>query len=66
MKNVSTEIEVEALGKLKFPDYQKFSCVNEAYSDLTSKIFDVVNQVAPAKAIGIKNNINEWFDEETA
>ena len=43
MKNFLTEIYEEALGKLTFPDYKNFGCVNKAYSDLTSKIFDVVS-----------------------
>ena len=36
-KNFSTEIYEAALGKLIFPDYENFSCVNEGCSDLTSK-----------------------------
>ena len=66
MNNFSTEIYKEALGKLTFPDYESFSCVNKAYSDLTSNIFDVVNKEAPAKTIRVKNNTNEWFDGDTA
>ena len=64
MNNLSTEIYEEALGKLIFPDYENFGCVNKAYSDLTSKILDVVNKVAPGRAIRVKNNTNEWFDGE--
>ena len=66
MKNLSTEIYEEFLGKLAFPDYENFSCVNEAYSDLTSKMFDIVNKVAPKEIIRVKNNTNEWFDGEIA
>ena len=62
MKNVSTEIYEEALGKLTFPNYGNTSCVNEAYFDLTSKIFDVVNKVAPTKCIRIKNSTNSRRD----
>ena len=65
-KDFSAETYLKALGKLKFPGYENFDCVNKAYSDLTSKIFDVVNKVAPPKSITIKNNTNEWFDGETA
>ena len=65
MKNFSTEIDGKAQGKLTFLDYENFSCINEAYSDLTSKTFDVVNKVAPTKTIRVKNNTNEWFDGET-
>ena len=64
MKNFSNEIYEEVLGRLTFPDYENFSSVNEAYSDLTSKNFDVVNKVAPTKTIRVKNNTNEWFDGE--
>ena len=66
MKNFSTKIYEKALVKLRFPDCENFSCVNEAYSDLTSKIFDIVNKVTPTKTIQIKNNKNKWFDGETA
>ena len=40
--------------------------VNNPYSDLTSKIFDVVNKVEPTKTIRVKNNTNKWFDREIA
>ena len=66
MKNFSTEIYDEALGKLTFPDYENFGCVNKAYSDLTSKFFYVVNKMAPTKTIRVKNNTNEWLDGEIA
>ena len=66
MKNFSTEIYEEALGKLTFPDYENFGCGNKAYSDLTSKTFDVVNKVTPTKTTRVKNNTNEWFDGEIA
>ena len=66
MKNFSTEIYEEALGKLTFPDYENFGCGNKAYSDLTSKTFDVVNKVTPSKTTRVKNNTNEWFDGEIA
>ena len=33
-KNFSTEIYEDAPGKLTFPDYESFGCVNNAYSDL--------------------------------
>ena len=57
MKNFSTEINEEALGKATFPDFENFSCVNEACSYVTSKTFDVVNKVAPTKTIRVKNKI---------
>ena len=66
MKNFSSEIYEEAVGNLTFPDYENVSYVNEDYSGLTSKLFDVVNEVAPAKTITAKNNTNESFDGEIA
>ena len=61
MKNFSAEIYEKALSNLIFPDYESFSCVNKAYSDLTSKFFDLVNKVVHTKTIRVKNNTNEWF-----
>ena len=66
MKNFSTENYEKTLAKLTFPDYENFSCASEAYSDLTSKIFDVVKKVAPTKTIGVKNNNSEWLDGKIA
>ena len=63
MKSFSTEIYEEVLGKLTFPDYENFSCINEAYSELTSKFFE---QSGTTKAIRIKNKTNKWFDGEIA
>ena len=64
MKDLSTEIYEEALGKLTFPDYENLGCVNKAY--LSSKIVDEVNKVAPTKTIRVKNNTNQWFDGKIA
>ena len=47
---------------MTFPSYENFGCVNKAYFDLTSKTFDVVNNMAPSETIRVKNNTNEWFD----
>ena len=55
MKNLATKTDEEALYMLIFPDYENFSCVNKAYSDLTC------NKVTP---IRVKDNTNEWFDRE--
>ena len=60
MKNLSTKTDEEALDMLIFPDYENFSCVNKAYSDLSC------NKVTPIKAIRVKDNTNEWFDREIA
>ena len=44
MKIFSTEIYEDNPGQLTFPDYKHFIIGNETYSDLASKIFDVVNK----------------------
>ena len=51
---------------MTFPDYENFSYVNEAYSDVASTIFEVINKVAPTKSIRVNNNTNEWFDDKIA
>ena len=67
MKKISTEIYKEALGKMRFLYYKNyFSCVNGTYSDLTSKMFNIVNKVRPTKTIRGKNDTSEWFDGEIA
>ena len=41
-----------------------FQNVKVAYSDLLNKISDRIDSVAPIKIIRIKNNTQEWFDNE--
>ena len=40
--------------------------MNVVYSDLLRKISDTIDSVAPIKEIRIKNNTQEWFDNEIA
>ena len=47
---------------MKLPNYNIFSNVNVAQSDLLNKISDTKDSVAPIKDIRIKNNTQEWFD----
>ena len=54
MKNFEQELK-----NIAFPNYEKFSDVNSAYSDL-------VNNLTPYKTIRVKNQSNEWFDGELA
>ena len=51
---------------VQFPNCNIFSNVNVAYSDLLNKISETINNVAPVKEIRIKNNTQEWFDNEIA
>ena len=66
LKKYSAEIFTNALKTVQFPNYNIFSNVNVVYSDLLHKISDTIDSVAPIKEIRIKNNTQEWFDNEIA
>ena len=66
LKKHSADIFTNALKTVRFPNYNIFSNVNVAYSDLLNKISDTIDRVAPMKEIRIKNNTQEWFDNEIA
>ena len=66
LKNYSMENFEQKLKDTAFPNYEKFSDVNSAYSDLVNKITQVLNNPAPLRTIRIKNQSNEWFDGELA
>ena len=66
LKGYSAEIFTNILRTVQFPNYNIFSNVNVAYSDLLNKISDTIDRVAPMKEIRIKNNTQEWFDNEIA
>ena len=61
MENFERELK-----NIAFPNYEKFSDVNSAYSDLVNKITQVLNNLAPYKTIRAKHQANEWFDGELA
>ena len=61
MENFERELK-----NIAFPNYEKFSDVDSAYSDLVSKITQVTNNLAPYKTIRVKNKSSEWFDGELA
>ena len=65
-KNYSAEIFTNALKTVQFPNNNIFLNVNIAYSDLLNMISDTIDSVAPIKETKIKNNTQEWFDNETA
>ena len=64
LKKYSAEIFTIALKIVQFPNYNIFSNVNVACSDLLNKISNTIDRVAPIKEIRIKNNTQEWFDNE--
>ena len=47
LKNYSMENFERELKNIAFPNYEKFSDVNSAYSDLVNKITQVINNLAP-------------------
>ena len=66
LKNYTAELYEKALRDIDFPNYEKFSDVNIAYSDLIEKITETVNKIAPMKQSRIKSNSQDWFDGEVA
>ena len=52
--------------KINFPNYNTFSNVNVACTDLVKKISNTTDSVAPIKELRIKNNTQGWFDNEIA
>ena len=47
LKKYSTEIFTNAFKTVQFPNYNIFSNVSVAYSDLLNKISDTIDSVAP-------------------
>ena len=66
LKKYSAEIFTNALKTVQFPNYNIFSNVNVANSDLLNKILDTIDNIAPIKEIRIKNDTQEWFDNQVA
>ena len=64
LKNYSQDVFLEELNKINFPDYSKFTDINDAYSDFIGKVSLTIDKIAPMKEIRIKNSSKEWFDEE--
>ena len=65
-KKYSAEIFNNALKTVQFPNYNILPNANVAYSEPLNKISDTIDSVAPIKEIRIKNNAQEWFDNEIA
>ena len=66
LKKYTPELLIKELKKINFPNYCIFSNVNIAYLDLVEKILSVVDKIAPFKDLRIKNNTQDWFDDEFA
>ena len=66
LKNYTRELLTKESKKINFPNYNIFSNANIAYLDLVEKILSVVDKTAPFKDLRIKNNTQDWFDDEVA
>ena len=66
LKTYTPERFVEEFKKINFLNYNIFSNINVAYSDLVEKTTTVTDKVAPYKEVRIKNNAQDWFDDEVA
>ena len=64
LKHYKTETFLEKLKLIEFPDYSTYNNINEAYADLIQKINSVIDELAPEKEMYIKNNTEEWIDED--
>ena len=57
-KNYSVDEYEKALGKVTFPNHEKYN-INKAYNDFFQNLIEVVNNIAPLKAARIKSTNNE-------
>ena len=55
---------LEELNKINFPDYSKFTNINDTYSDFIGKVSSTIDKIAPMKEIQMKNSSKDSFDEE--
>ena len=63
-QNYRPDLFIKELSSLKFPNYESFNDVNAAYSDFSDKFLQTINKIAPIGEIRVKNNTEEWFDDE--
>ena len=52
------------LNNIDFPNYSKFTGINDAYSEFIGKVSSTTDKIATIKEIRIKNSSKDWFDEE--
>ena len=52
LKNYSAVTYEETLKKVKFPNYENFININEAYSNFIQKLTSVIDEIAPCKTKG--------------
>ena len=56
----------KALGKVTFPNYEKYHNINKVYNNFFQTLIEVVNTIAPLETARIKNTSNKQFDKEIA
>ena len=59
LKHYTKDIFITALNSINFPDYAKYGNVDEAYEDLTKKLSEVIDNIAPLKKIRVRNNTQD-------
>ena len=57
-KSYSVDECEKALGKVTFPNYEKFHNITKAYNNFFQKLIEVVNSIAPLKTARIKITSN--------
>ena len=65
LKKYTPELLIKELKNINFSDCSIFSNVNIENLDLVEKILSVVDKIAPFKDLRIKNNTQDWFDDES-
>ena len=65
-KHYTVNLLVEGLRKVKLLNYERFSNIDEAYTDFLNELMKVINEIAPSKEIRINSNNQDWFDKEVA
>ena len=55
-RKYSKESLLERLRKKDLPHYSMFNCIDAAYTDLTTALQDIVNEIALTKDLSVKGN----------
>ena len=58
-KRYTINVFAEKLQKVNFSNYERFSCIDTAYTDFLNKLMKVVNEIPSSKDIIIKNDTQE-------
>ena len=62
LNNYNVVAYQETLKKVKFPNYENFININEAYSNFIQRLTSVIDVIAPCKTKRVKCISKEWFD----